>query len=96
MPLKEEDTQDSLCTDLKGWKEIKKPKAHECEECIKNGTRWVHLRTCQTCGVTLCCDSSENRHATKHFQETGHPVVISAERGETWAWCYEHRQFLEY
>lgn len=67
-----------------------------CKACIQTGERWVHLRTCQTCGITLCCDSSPNQHATKHFQETGHPVVISAEPGEQWMWCYADRQFARY
>ena len=65
---------------------------NRCEECVKNGDTWVHLRTCQTCGSTLCCDSSPNQHASRHFADTGHPVVISAEPGEKWAWCYQDRQ----
>ena len=64
------------------------PKGYECEECVKTGSRWVHLRTCQTCGVTLCCDSSPNRHASRHATAENHPVAISAEPGEHWAWCY--------
>ncbi|MFD1141971.1 UBP-type zinc finger domain-containing protein [Larkinella insperata] len=59
-----------------------------CEECVKTGDSWVHLRTCQTCGKTHCCDSSPNQHATKHFHGTGHPVIASAEPGESWLWCY--------
>ena len=59
-----------------------------CEECLASGDRWVHLRMCQTCGHIGCCDSSPNRHATAHFQSTGHPVVRSAEPGEDWSWCY--------
>lgn len=59
-----------------------------CQECVKTGDRWVHLRKCQSCGVVLCCDSSPNKHATQHFRESQHPVVISAEPGERWAWCY--------
>lgn len=67
-----------------------------CEECIKADGRWIHLRVCQTCGATLCCDSSPAQHMTRHFQETGHPVAISAEPGERWAWCYEDREFIEF
>ncbi len=67
-----------------------------CEECVKTGSRWVHLRTCQSCGTTLCCDSSPNKHATKHYKEKGHPVVISSEPGEKWMWCYEDKEFVEY
>lgn len=73
----------------------KEPKGYECEECIKTGDRWVHLRTCQECGVTLCCDSSPNKHASKHAASHNHPVVISAEPGENWAWCYVHQQITK-
>ena len=59
-----------------------------CEECLKAGGRWVHLRLCLTCGHVGCCDSSPGRHATKHFHHTNHPVVASFELGERWAWCY--------
>lgn len=67
-----------------------------CDECVKTGGRWVHLRTCQTCGTTLCCDSSPNKHATGHFHSSGHPVVASAESGEQWMWCYEDSKFFPY
>jgi Zn-finger in ubiquitin-hydrolases and other protein len=70
--------------------------AHECEECIKIGSSWVHLRTCQSCGVTLCCDSSPNRHASKHAGATQHLVVASAEPGERWLYCYPDDRFAEY
>lgn len=76
--------------------QLKKAKSYECEECIKIDSDWVHLRTCQTCGVTLCCDSSPNQHATKHFQETNHPVIFSAEPGEKWFWCYTDKLFVKY
>jgi uncharacterized UBP type Zn finger protein len=59
-----------------------------CEECLKTGDPWVHLRMCLTCGKVGCCDSSPNRHATAHFHESGHPLIRSAEPGEEWAWCY--------
>ncbi len=59
-----------------------------CEECLKIGGRWVHLRMCQVCGKIGCCDNSPNRHATAHFHETAHPVIRSAEPGEDWSWCY--------
>ena len=59
-----------------------------CEECLASGDRWVHLRMCQTCGHIGCCDSSPNKHATAHFEATGHPIVRSAEPGEDWSWCY--------
>jgi len=59
-----------------------------CEECLRRGMPWVHLRLCLTCGYVGCCDSSPGRHATKHFHQEGHPVVASFEPGERWAWCY--------
>jgi uncharacterized UBP type Zn finger protein len=59
-----------------------------CEECLKTGDRWVHLRMCQTCGKIGCCDSSPNRHASRHAQEDSHPIARSVEPGEEWSWCY--------
>jgi uncharacterized UBP type Zn finger protein len=59
-----------------------------CEECLKTGDTWVHLRLCRQCGKIGCCDSSPNKHATAHFHETGHPVIRSVEPGEEWNWCY--------
>ena len=60
-----------------------------CQECLESGDTWVHLRQCLQCGHVGCCDSSRNRHATRHFRDTGHPLVTSLERGERWIWCYE-------
>jgi hypothetical protein len=60
-----------------------------CEECLKVGGVWVHLRMCQGCGKIGCCDNSPMRHATAHFQEVGHPIIRSVEPGEDWSWCYE-------
>jgi uncharacterized UBP type Zn finger protein len=59
-----------------------------CEDCLKTGDTWVHLRLCLTCGHVGCCDSSKNRHATKHFHATKHPLIRSIEPGEKWVWCY--------
>jgi uncharacterized UBP type Zn finger protein len=59
-----------------------------CPECLRIGTNWVHLRICLTCGNVACCDSSPQRHASKHFEDTGHPVMQSAQPGERWRWCY--------
>ena len=59
-----------------------------CEECLKTGDGWVHLRVCLACGNVACCDSSFGRHATAHFEQSGHPVMRSAEPGELWRWCY--------
>jgi uncharacterized UBP type Zn finger protein len=59
-----------------------------CEDCLKIGGRWVHLRMCSTCGHIGCCDNSPGRHATAHFHATSHPIIRSAEPGEAWSWCY--------
>jgi uncharacterized UBP type Zn finger protein len=59
-----------------------------CEDCLRSGGRWVHLRLCMDCGQVGCCDSSPNRHASAHAREAGHPVVRSAEPDESWRWCY--------
>jgi hypothetical protein len=84
------------CAHILALDAIKRPSQHVCEECVKIHARWVHLRTCQTCGATLCCDSSPNRHATKHAHDTGHPVVASAELGERWLYCYPDDRLAEY
>lgn len=76
--------------------DIKRPQRLECDECVKTGSRWVHLRTCQSCGVTLCCDSSPNRHATKHAKGSGHPVIASAQPGERWLYCYPDDALARY
>ena len=65
-----------------------------CEECLQLGDTWVHLRLCLTCGHVGCCDDSKNRHATKHFRATDHPIIRSFERGETWVWCYADQVYL--
>lgn len=85
-----------ICSHISAITDVKTAEKYECEECVKVGGRWVHLRTCQTCGVTLCCDSSPSTHMTKHYNATRHPVVSSAERGEKWLWCYEDESFVEY
>ncbi len=59
-----------------------------CEECLKTGSPWMHLRMCLACGKVGCCDTSANRHAPAHFDESGHPLIRSAEPGEDWMWCY--------
>ncbi|WP_341836464.1 UBP-type zinc finger domain-containing protein [Chitinophaga pollutisoli] len=84
------------CHHIKELETLIHPKKYECEECVKHGGTWLHLRTCQTCGGTFCCDSSPSRHMTAHFHATGHPVVISAEPGERWIWCYEDESFADY
>jgi uncharacterized UBP type Zn finger protein len=86
----------AICTHLSAITEIRLENEHVCDECVKTDDTWVHLRTCQTCGTTLCCDSSPNHHATKHFLASNHPVVISAEPGERWLWCYADEQMAGY
>ena len=76
-----------VCKHLNEVKE-QHPARHVCEDCIKTGDSWVHLRVCLNCGHVGCCDSSKNKHATKHFHSTGHPVIRSFEPGESWGWCY--------
>ncbi len=61
---------------------------HVCEDCIKIGDTWVHLRLCLVCGHVGCCDSSKNKHASKHYHGTQHPLIRSIEPGESWVWCY--------
>lgn len=75
------------CAHLDQIREVT-PRTTGCEECLQAGERWVHLRLCLICGHVGCCDSSKNKHATKHFQQTGHPLIRSAEPGEAWRWCY--------
>ncbi|KAA0992919.1 UBP-type zinc finger domain-containing protein [Dyadobacter aurulentus] len=87
---------DQICEHIKDLTDLKLPGERVCEECVKAEGRWLHLRTCQTCGVTLCCDSSPAKHMTQHFHATGHPVVISAEPGEKWLWCYADEAFVQY
>ena len=65
-----------------------------CAECVKAGTRWVHLRECLVCGHVGCCDSSPGKHATKHNHATEHPVMRSVEPGEKWGWCYVDQEML--
>ena len=61
---------------------------HVCEDCVKMGDSWVHLRMCLECGHVGCCDSSKNKHATRHFRQSTHPLMRSIEPGESWVWCY--------
>jgi uncharacterized UBP type Zn finger protein len=84
----------TVCEHLKHAHDVP-PHTRGCEECLKSGDSWVHLRLCLTCGHVGCCDSSPNRHATKHYHKTQHPVVRSAEPGERWRWCYEDEVMVE-
>ena len=70
------------------------PSADGCEECLKTGDQWVHLRMCLVCGHAGCCDSSKNKHATKHYHHTHHAIVQSLQPGEDWRWCYVDNEFV--
>jgi CPA2 family monovalent cation:H+ antiporter-2 len=71
------------------------PSADGCEDCLRAGDSWVHLRICLSCGHTGCCDSSKNKHATKHFEESRHPLIKSVEPGESWGYCYVDEKVYE-
>jgi uncharacterized UBP type Zn finger protein len=75
------------CSHMKQIK-FKSTDTDVCEECIKTGDTWVHLRLCLECGHVGCCDSSKNKHATKHYHRSKHPLIRSIEPGEAWIWCY--------
>lgn len=82
------------CTHLDQIKEVT-PSAKGCEDCLKTGDRWVHLRICMSCGHVGCCDNSPNKHATKHFHASSHPIIMSFEPGEDWMWCYVDNVIVE-
>ncbi|MEA3246501.1 MAG: UBP-type zinc finger domain-containing protein [Gemmatimonadota bacterium] len=86
----------SACAHIAGLTSVRAPERHECAECVAMGATWVHLRTCQECGATLCCDSSRNRHASAHARAAGHPLVASAEPGERWLYCFADDAYEEY
>ncbi len=81
------------CTHLDQIQEVT-PSAEGCEECLRIGDTWVNLRLCLTCGKVGCCDNSKNKHATKHFDASGHPIIQSFQPGESWRWCYVDRTEL--
>jgi uncharacterized UBP type Zn finger protein len=79
--------QQVKCAHLAQIRDVR-PSADGCEDCLKTGDNWVHLRECLICGHIGCCDDSPNRHATKHYHATQHPIIRSFEPGEDWRWCY--------
>lgn len=83
------------CTHLDQIKDVEPKTPEGCEECLKMGDDWMHLRLCETCGHIGCCDSSRNKHATKHFHATDHPIIKSFEPGEEWGYCYKDKTFFE-
>jgi hypothetical protein len=84
------------CAHIRSVKTIATAARRECEDCMKTGDQWVHLRTCQTCGGTRCCDSSPNHHASTHARASGHPVISSAEPGERWLYCFPDDDGVDY
>lgn len=84
------------CAHLSAIHDVKKPQRYVCDECVKLGGKWVHLRTCQTCGLTLCCDNSPARHARAHNGASGHAVIASAEPGERWLYCFTDDAMVRY
>jgi len=82
------------CTHLDQIHDVK-PSANGCEECLKTGDSWVHLRECLVCGHVGCCDSSKNTHATKHYHATQHAIMRSFQPGEEWGWCYVDQMMLD-
>ena len=88
--------QSPTCSHLREIGKVRQAKKLECAECVKTGDEWVHLRTCQACGATLCCDSSPNQHASKHARSAGHPVICSSEAGERWLYCFPDDSMIEY
>jgi uncharacterized UBP type Zn finger protein len=83
-----EEREEEGCSHLAAIDRHIRPRARGCEECLTMGDTWVHLRLCMTCGHVGCCDDSKNKHATKHFHSTKHPIIRSLEPGERWGWCF--------
>jgi hypothetical protein len=84
-----------LCSHLDQVKVEPPANVEGCEDCLRTGDTWVHLRVCRTCGHVGCCDSSMNRHASKHAAASDHPIVTSLEPGEYWSWCYADQVAFE-
>ena len=82
------------CAHVKDIRKVE-PSGNGCKECLEKGDTWVHLRLCLICGHVGCCDSSKNKHATKHFHRSKHPIVQSIEPGESWRWCYVDELMME-
>ena len=83
------------CTHLSQIRDVKPRTPNGCEECLKSGMRWVHLRLCLSCGHVGCCDNSIGKHATAHFHATEHPIIKSFEPREEWKWCYVDKIAME-
>src|SRR5437899_1342572 len=85
---RKDNAMSSRCEHVDQIRSVEPGTPEGCEECLKTGGRWVHLRLCLSCGHVGCCDQSPGRHATKHFQATGHPIIEGYDPPEGWAWCY--------
>jgi uncharacterized UBP type Zn finger protein len=83
----------TICTHRDQIQEVK-PSGEGCLECLRTGDTWVNLRLCMICGQVGCCDDSKNKHASKHFQATGHPIIRSFQPNEDWMWCYVDKVLL--
>jgi uncharacterized UBP type Zn finger protein len=83
------------CRHLDQIRDVTPRTPNGCEECLQSGDSWVHLRLCLICGHVGCCDSSKNKHATKHFHANGHPIMQSFEPGEDWLWCFVDEVAME-
>ncbi|MEO7368448.1 MAG: UBP-type zinc finger domain-containing protein [Gemmatimonadaceae bacterium] len=86
---------DTPCAHLDTVRDVDPRTPDGCEECLKMGAAWVHLRMCSTCGHVGCCDQSQGKHATKHFHSSGHPIIRSFQPGEDWGWCFVDELFIE-
>lgn len=82
------------CSHLDTLRDVE-PSAEGCEDCLRTGGSWIHLRICRACGHVGCCDQSPNRHAHKHADASRHPIIQSFEPGEDWIWCYLDEVYLE-
>jgi hypothetical protein len=71
------------------------PSARGCEDCLREGSAWFHLRICRACGHVGCCDQSPGQHATKHFLASGHPIIEGYDPPEGWGWCFVDEGFIE-
>jgi monovalent cation:H+ antiporter-2, CPA2 family len=86
--------QERKCSHVHMINEVR-PNSRGCEECLASGDQWVHLRMCKTCGHVGCCDDSKNKHARKHYEAAGHPIIRSLERDEDWMWCFADKVVVE-
>jgi uncharacterized UBP type Zn finger protein len=85
---------EKTCTHIGEIKDVAPNTPEGCEECLKSGDEWVQIRLCLSCGHVGCCDSSKNKHAAKHFEETKHPIIQSYKADKSWKWCYVDEMYL--